>query len=494
MESRRHRQVSHLSVVSSALGEDINDAISSHPELLRRVLFLSLCFALLYSAMAVMSFLTTLYPHTGFIALALIQLSFAIGSVLVPMVIYRLGIVACMCFGAFTFSTLILSLNIHSTRALLTAAVLNGTGAAFLWIGQGVFLTKMTSTSNIGGFTGIFFCLFNFGAITGNAVIALLLQVVGWEMEQVIWAMLIVSLLALMLMMFNKGEGDNGMYNEFHMLEHYSLKQRLRVLYQVLKQRQTLLLVPYIVCQGAALSYSAGNLPLLALGNTHVISYVAIAFGIAAALSAFVNGKMSDRFGMRPLLVIHLLLIFSMTLLLALLFGTSVGLPRTLISTGPVANHALLIVLGACFGYLDFLINTLINVSIAKHYTRHQMAFAFSIYRVLSCSAYSLTSLLSTLVPDYVHISALMILTLTSVTCYVLFERISGELDVKFEIGGTRIDPARVSVLSVGCTPSRTSVLSVADMIEEMEEEEFSGYHRIISPIEEDIEISPDLV
>ena len=67
----------------------------------------------------------------------------------------------------------------------------------------------------------------------------------------------------------------------------------------------SVLLMPYIVIQGMSLSYKAANLPIFADGNESLITFILLGFGIAATLTSFISGKIFDKYGMYPLLVIR---------------------------------------------------------------------------------------------------------------------------------------------------------------------------------------------
>jgi MFS family permease len=174
------------------------------------------------------------------------------------------------------------------------------------------------------------------------------------------------------------------------------------------------------------LSFSAANLPLYAHGDTQLIIFTLLAFGIAASVASFVCGKLFDRFGMRPLLAMHVITVIIQCFLLICTIST-MGLPDVIFLKPylpPWFNVFAIITVGASFGFLDFLMNTVINVSISQYYHRSTMPAAFSFYRFASCSGFGLCALISASVSDLYIIIAHIIFCLVSVISYLFFERL----------------------------------------------------------------------
>lgn len=510
-----------LNTISSDITDTLN--LPGRRKVLWSVIHLGLSFAILFAANIVQYFLTTLYGFTGFISLAAVQFFFGIGSLLAPLICNSVGYIKSMTLGAISYALLTISVNSGSNRLLLVASILNGFGAALLWVSQAVWLTKITvATGEIGSFTGIFFTLFNFGSIIGN-VLFLGLQFLDIGMQNTVWILGAVAVVGCILIAFatpvdvNYGhettniegeESQQRLLNEdtTHAKQLKALSKneieskrdtsedesrtstrtnwsntpntlsfikRIKYLMYVLRKKQMLLLLPYIFGQGLALSYSAGNLPVFAAGNNQLISSMLLSFGIAASIMSYISGKMCDKFGMEPLLALHVIIVVFQYSCLILAIDP-LGLPKWICFSHLISEklrYIILIILGASYGFLDYLINTLLNVSISTHFSKHDMPYGFSIFRFFACVGYAISAAFSSSVSDAWIALANIIICVVSIVCYLYFRK-TVEEKVKYHIGGSIIDPTRMSVASIPIFgPARPSVLGFGDVIEKIEEE-----------------------
>lgn len=487
-DSRRFSNYQRLrqsvaSVTSTVLPPDyaavLLDPDAHYRKVLLQVVHGGLSFALIFTASIVQSFLTTLYPGTvGYISLSLIQFLFAIGGLVVPGICARIGVVNAMFLGAVTYPLLSASINSNNATIVLVASALNGIGAGLLWISQGIWLTRVTmKVGSVGTFTGIFFTLFNLNGIFGN-VLTIVLQQVNISFDTIAWTITGLAAAGSISVFFvarTKHEHHHssaGFVKRFHELIHVGT------------MKKTLFLTPYICAQGLSLAYSAGNLPVYADGDEKLIAYILLAFGITATITSFVCGKVYDRFGMRPLLVVHVLVVI-LQYSGIILFVDSIGLPLDSFrdQIGSSAKFATLTLLGASYGLLDYMINSLVNISISKYYDADMMPSGFAYFRFVSCVAYAISAAVSPLVPSSVIIATNILFCFLSVVSYMLFEKTIKEEDEalspadRMNLLRSRSqimsqDAMRLSVASIVCVgPARPSVVSAPDIVREEVEE-----------------------
>lgn len=95
--------------------------------------------------------------------------------------------------GACTYPVFVAAAASESETWLIAATVINGFGAAILWIGQGIWLTRLTfSTNRIGLLTGLFFTLFNTSLVLGNLLV-MLLQHYQCDFNAILWSLFFLA-------------------------------------------------------------------------------------------------------------------------------------------------------------------------------------------------------------------------------------------------------------------------------------------------------------
>lgn len=395
----------------------MNDKSVESRAALWKVLYLALCFAIVFTSNIVQSFLTTLYGSYGYIALALLQLFFGIGSLFAPVIVNIFGVKSTMVFGSLTYFAMLSIVTFKIGWLLISMAIVNGVGAAFLWISQGIWLTRITENSgSIGTLTGVFFAVFNMNAVIGNTL-AIILQNFAIPLETIIWVMSAVALVGSLMMVFSSSVPN--LENKATM-NSTSVLQTLADLKRVFIMKKTLLLLPYILCQGVSASFWAADIPVFAEGNEKLIIYIMLSFGIAATISSFICGKINDRFGATPILVTHFIVGLLQFGILTLIILPS---PVRLIVPSQTLLASLLIFLGAMYGLQDFLINTVVNVSISRYYSADSMPVAFSIYRLIGCVAFAVSAAISAFIPDLLSVCINLTVTVVCIICYVWFLR-----------------------------------------------------------------------
>ena len=76
-----------------------------------------------------------------------------------------------MIVGGATYIFYMICENIGNSTLLAVAASVNGFGAGFMWVLQGIWLQRITEKGGTAGFyTGLFFAIFNTQSIMGNTI------------------------------------------------------------------------------------------------------------------------------------------------------------------------------------------------------------------------------------------------------------------------------------------------------------------------------------
>ena len=158
---------------------------------------------------------------------------------------------------------------------------------------------------------------------------------------------------------------------------------RMRLLWSIVRRKQTLLLFPYMFTQGTSLSWTFGNFPTFITTGQGDIVKVFLAYGVVAAITSFGFGKLYDKIGSLIIVIPHFVL-------------TAAGfIGLVLLSQQTQTNLPVLIVIGAFFGATDMASNTINNVTISRQYSSNESSTVFGFYRFSFCIGIALTSGLS---------------------------------------------------------------------------------------------------
>ncbi|ORZ29651.1 hypothetical protein BCR44DRAFT_1518241 [Catenaria anguillulae PL171] len=332
------------------------------------------------------------------------------GSVVAPVLIPRyLSSPRFVLFGAAAMHCLFAaSINLGPTALLVCSAGV-GFSASFLWLQQGLYVTGVSQRAGgkIGKLTSIFFGIFNINMVIGN-LISLVIESVGSAPTTVIWALTVIAGVAgvAFLAIPNLPPAKVSGLNAPSSLPRTDQSRSTIAsngpsvsLLAVCRAAPMRNLAPIIIFSGAFVTFIFGTLPIIADPLAKSISiHIALAFvsyGVAAALGAFVWGRLFDWRGPRAILYAQLAIgSVAFILFLAVLIH------------GPNASlFPVVMVASALCGALETATTTLINTCISV-YVRPLMshkdsaiAAAFSLYRILYCCGFVFVSLVTAAVP-----------------------------------------------------------------------------------------------
>lgn len=111
------------------------------------------------------------YKGDGYISLAVIYSAFAVSNWVAPSFVGFLGPKTTMLLGAITYNIYIAQFLYPITWVLYATSVAIGIGAAFIWTGQGNFLTINSDSNTISRNSGIFWAMLQCSLIWGNVFV-----------------------------------------------------------------------------------------------------------------------------------------------------------------------------------------------------------------------------------------------------------------------------------------------------------------------------------
>nr|XP_029713910.1 UNC93-like protein MFSD11 [Aedes albopictus] len=116
------------------------------------------------------------FQGDGYTSLAVIYALLSISNWLTPSVLSKIGPKIAMLLGALTYCLFILTFLWPQTWLLYVASAVLGTGAALIWTGQGMYLSKCSDESTISRNSGIFWALLQMSMFFGNLLVFFLFQ------------------------------------------------------------------------------------------------------------------------------------------------------------------------------------------------------------------------------------------------------------------------------------------------------------------------------
>lgn len=108
----------------------------------------------------------------GFVGLGLVYGFLAVGNLLVPWVIGKVGLRAAMVTGGMMYCLMMASLIHVLEGVFIAASVLNGIGASLLWTAGGAAITNLSDDATRGRNSGVFWALIQL-SLLGGALTAL---------------------------------------------------------------------------------------------------------------------------------------------------------------------------------------------------------------------------------------------------------------------------------------------------------------------------------
>eukprot|EP01013_Petalomonas_cantuscygni_P023411 TRINITY_DN44867_c0_g1_i1.p1 TRINITY_DN44867_c0_g1~~TRINITY_DN44867_c0_g1_i1.p1 ORF type:complete len:544 (+),score=116.14 TRINITY_DN44867_c0_g1_i1:200-1831(+) len=137
---------------------------------------LALGFLFLYMALGTLkNFITTLFQDLGHYALALLYVSFSLGSLVTPSLLRRAGTRRCLAIGGAGYALFVGSVILGHPVVVCVAAALAGFSASAVWNAQAMYLNAVVPATDVGHYVGLFYAVYNLNGVFGNLVMGGLL-------------------------------------------------------------------------------------------------------------------------------------------------------------------------------------------------------------------------------------------------------------------------------------------------------------------------------
>eukprot|EP00474_Spongospora_subterranea_P000251 CRZ00709.1 hypothetical protein [Spongospora subterranea] len=331
-----------------------------------RIIRLSLAFCVVFMPFsAAQNFQTSQSdPITGARALALLYIAFTLANLVSGQIVQVLGLRASMFVGSITYVSFVFA-NIHYQKWMIySTAIILGFGAALLWTAQGAFVTRSSKLhdhktqqdqgSTLGVFNGVFFAIFQANQFLGNLIVAIMFQFKMDEVTIFKFCSLFcgIGCLAMLFVYPPPGNPDSLM----------PFKSVLHAIGAQFYDSRLILLVPYILLNGATQSFIVGDFASFATKN-NIRFFVMAACGGFDAVASIILGRLSDRIGRSPVIMFGL--------------GLHAGVCTTMLLLSRLPNyHMHLIALAICFGTIDAAYTTSVYAVLGGMFKNPEAAFA----------------------------------------------------------------------------------------------------------------------
>eukprot|EP01114_Cavostelium_apophysatum_P015260 TRINITY_DN4118_c0_g1_i1.p1 TRINITY_DN4118_c0_g1~~TRINITY_DN4118_c0_g1_i1.p1 ORF type:complete len:450 (+),score=75.33 TRINITY_DN4118_c0_g1_i1:142-1491(+) len=409
-------EFSDLVVLNEAVleSEDVIDEQDSSEEVLKeplaskrnKVIYIGFAFLPIFIAWNVAQvFATTLFGSTGSISLGIVYFSFAFVCFVVPLINNKLGVRVCLTLGASGYFCYVLSSAVAKKWLLITASFLIGSGAAFLWISQGVYLTMVAQGESRGYLSGVFLLIFNLNMVIGQLITGVLLKKFHLETGLLLWILTGLCSIGVVMMAFVRPIKSPPK------TEVLSPLQNLSNTMKIMKDRKFLLLVPGMIYQGTSSSLTFGRFPRLMPDDQ--IPFVFLVYGLGLCIGSYMWGKIFDRFSWKVLVASNFVLTT---------FGyvcTDIGIYRKI--------PWMFYMYGLGFGFGDACLNNFLNPTLMGVWSQNSLP-AFTMYRfitsIMTAFAYFYSPYLNFIVFQCIIYGMLLV----SIGCFIaLYYRIGRE-------------------------------------------------------------------
>ncbi|XP_059609661.1 UNC93-like protein MFSD11 isoform X2 [Phlebotomus argentipes] len=231
------------------------------------------------------------FSGDGYVSLAIIYGSFAICNWIAPSVVTLIGPRSTMLIGSLTYCAFTASFLIPRTWLLYVSSALLGLGAALMWNGQGVYLSRASSLTTISRNSAIFWAMLQGSMLMGNAFV--------WhefsgktEVDATTRCFLITTLVAVALL---------GVFILLTLPSH-SVSQQAAHPLAIMKGALELLITPHMVFLSFTFFYTGLELSFFSgvyspsvgftksLGAKHLVGLSGICVGLGEVLGGVVCG------------------------------------------------------------------------------------------------------------------------------------------------------------------------------------------------------------
>lgn len=272
------------------------------------------------------NFATSRTGTLGTNTVGVLYVVFTVATLFSSAAVRKLGPKLAMLVGSFTYAGYVAANILYTPGVMYPAGALLGVGAALIWTGQGVYITRssryyelasgLPARSTVGHFNGVFWSIFQVNQFLGNLLVALLFAY--HISERTVFA--ITSLVALggclcLQMLRNlpnpddeKGKASARDVDEAGVGggERDAWAQTMALLTQsarLLSVPRMYLLVPIILYVGLSNGFIFGQFPAL-IDSKSWKFFVMASFGLADAISSIAVGSLSDRVGRTRLIAL----------------------------------------------------------------------------------------------------------------------------------------------------------------------------------------------
>ncbi|KAF0695136.1 Aste57867_14033 [Aphanomyces stellatus] len=268
----------------------------------------------------------------GNVVLGLVYLSLMFGAIVATGVPSYFGIKKSL-FGStivyplFALANLIIALNpINQSlhwAIMVPASSLLGLAASVLWVAQSAYLTQLSVTyakykhepvvSSMGFFNGLFFCIYQSSAVSGNFISSFVLGYLSWSTEGLFAVLMFLGSCGAAFTLYLPKLATPANETELVQLipsinsddgESEAKAQVFQVhfggLWSLVKDNRMLCLMPVIVLNGLLRGFVSGEFTSIIIRESvgsASIGYVMALYGGVNALSSYAYGRMADRFG-----------------------------------------------------------------------------------------------------------------------------------------------------------------------------------------------------
>jgi len=244
-------------------------------------------------------FESSVNKNLGLWSLSVLYFVFSFSNLFAGAIVQKLGEKLSLFFGALGY-VIFLAANVYPTfYTLIPGAAVIGLGAAVLWTAQGSFMAKCSTEETLGFHSGVFFGLFQMNAVIGNLLAALLLHL-GKSVHVVFIVLLICGVAADLLLLLLKNPSTPA--TTTNTTKSVSLTDTL----YMFKDPKMLLMMITLIYSGFSQSFFFSKFPqkIKEEYDLSMVAFVMVAFGFADTLGSVIMGRLSDKVGKKPVLIL----------------------------------------------------------------------------------------------------------------------------------------------------------------------------------------------
>ncbi|KNE68006.1 hypothetical protein AMAG_13181 [Allomyces macrogynus ATCC 38327] len=373
-----------------------------------RVAWLGFGFLCVLTAINVVSTnVTVLYPDQGFNSLATVFFCNILGSLLAPLLNVRFPPWLIFLAAGGLYTVYDAALNWGEVPMFVFSVLIGFAGGA-LWVTEGSYVTATAKASGvpIGKLTSIFLTFFTANMTVGN-VISLALQRLGVSRANMLYVMAGISGFGSLCLALVPTPPRSAAMAAVQTTAETSLVAKVKAIAALITRRPMAALIPLILWNGAVQSLAFANFPTflpaaLLEARPETLPMMYIAYGAFAALGSPLFGRVYDRAGLPPVMILMTLIataMFAMTYLVILYLPTL--LPLRADGSLDVDAHygtivAILVLSGGFLGALDSITTGTMNfVQSAWFPDGAETATAFAASRTVMCTGFVLLALVS---------------------------------------------------------------------------------------------------